>query len=102
MLADLETMTKEELEALIKAAEKALKTVEARRWKAALDAARTAAAEHGYDLEELTTTMSARAKSKVKYRDPENAANTWSGKGRQPRWYRERISAGMAPEDMAA
>jgi DNA-binding protein H-NS len=35
-----------------------------------------------------------------RYRDPENPFNTWSGKGRPPQWFRDRVDSGIAPEDM--
>ncbi len=98
---DLEKMTKDELEALIKDAQKALKTVDARQRKAALDAAKAAAAEHGFDLGDLTEGKLPKTKSPVKFRDPDNAANEWSGRGRQPQWYKDKIDAGVAPEDLS-
>ncbi|TNC65794.1 H-NS histone family protein [Rubellimicrobium roseum] len=36
----------------------------------------------------------------AKYRDPANAANVWSGRGRSPRWYEEALRAGTPPEAM--
>jgi DNA-binding protein H-NS len=45
------------------------------------------AREHGFDMGELFGT---RGKGKgsvaVKYRDPKNPENTWTGRGRMPRW----------------
>jgi DNA-binding protein H-NS len=35
-----------------------------------------------------------RAKVKPKYRNPANASETWSGRGRQPRWFAAAIKAG--------
>ncbi len=34
----------------------------------------------------------------VKYRDPENADNTWTGKGRPPRWMQEKLDQGATKE----
>src|SRR5215467_3754209 len=34
-----------------------------------------------------------------KYRDPENRANVWAGRGAVPRWMREKIKAGAKRED---
>ena len=33
-----------------------------------------------------------------KYRNPDNAAETWSGRGRKPRWLEERLSKGAPLE----
>ena len=34
-----------------------------------------------------------------KYRDPSNAANTWSGRGKQPRWLQAYTSSGRVLDD---
>lgn len=36
----------------------------------------------------------------ARYRDPQNPFNTWSGKGRPPQWFKERLESGVAPEAM--
>ena len=53
MSIDLDNMTKDELRKLIKNAEKALKTIEARRLTEAKKAAESAAKEYGFSLDEL-------------------------------------------------
>jgi DNA-binding protein H-NS len=42
-----------------------------------------------------------KSKGEPKYRHPENPDVTWSGRGRQPTWYKEAIENGAKPEDMA-
>jgi len=37
----------------------------------------------------------------AKFRNPEDAKQTWSGKGRQPDWFKKAVAAGKAPETMA-
>ena len=37
-----------------------------------------------------------------KYRNPDDPTQTWAGRGRQPRWYADKINAGVDPETMAA
>jgi DNA-binding protein H-NS len=46
------------------------------------------AKEHGYDIHELVGGRGKRGKGSVaiKYRDPKNHENTWTGRGRMPRW----------------
>ena len=44
---------------------------------------------------------SSRTRGPAKYRHPENPETTWTGKGRQPAWFKEAIESGKAPEDMA-
>ena len=36
-----------------------------------------------------------------KYRNPADAEQTWSGRGRKPRWFLDQIAAGKTPEDLA-
>jgi len=38
----------------------------------------------------------------VKYRDPENADNTWTGKGRAPKWMQEKLDQGATKEQFQA
>lgn len=35
----------------------------------------------------------------MKYRDPKNATNEWSGRGRTPKWMQDYISTGKKKED---
>lgn len=37
----------------------------------------------------------------AKYRNPVNQNETWSGRGRQPDWFKKAIAAGKSPEDLA-
>lgn len=41
----------------------------------------------GFDLNEVIGSVKGtRAPVAIKYRDPDNPANTWTGRGRMPRW----------------
>ena len=39
-----------------------------------------------------------RAKAAAKYRDPHNAANTWTGRGRMPTWLQAKVDGGAKKE----
>ena len=39
-----------------------------------------------------------RSKVAVKYRDPQNPSNTWTGRGRPPRWLAAKVAAGQKRE----
>ena len=58
------------------------------------------AKEHGFDLREL---LDGRRKGKgqvaVKFRDPKNPENTWTGRGRMPRWMSAATKGGKAHKD---
>ncbi len=106
MTIDLHSMSRKELAKLRSDVDRAIATVSDRERKAAFDAAEKAAAEHGFSLSELTGIAGAKAgrtkpKSPAKYRNPSNADETWSGRGRKPRWILEAEAAGRAISDFA-
>ena len=75
--------------------------------KAALVAAEKAAAAHGFSLADITGDAALRqAKagpkkvSAPKYKNPADATQTWTGKGRQPDWFKTAIAAGTTPDEM--
>ena len=42
---------------------------------------------HGFDLRELMGKgRNGKGSVAIKYRDPKNSQNTWTGRGRMPRW----------------
>lgn len=111
MNTDLKSMTRKELEKLKGNVEKALEKLAQKDKKAALAAAEKAAAAHGFSLAELagdeaTPFKTVKVKtgpkkvSPPKYKNPENAEQTWSGKGRQPDWFKAAIAAGTTPDAM--
>lgn len=105
MSLDLNSMSRKELQKLRRDVEKALNTLADREKKAALDAAEKAAAEHGFSLADLAGMGKkgggAKSKSPAKFRNPENPKQTWTGKGRQPEWFKAGIAAGKSPDDYA-
>jgi DNA-binding protein H-NS len=58
------------------------------------------AREHGFDMGEL---FDKRRKGKgsvaPKYRDPKNSENTWTGRGRMPRWMVAATKGGKAKKE---
>ena len=39
-------------------------------------------------------------KVKPKYRNPDNPAQTWAGRGLKPKWYRQALAAGRKEKDL--
>ncbi|WP_171181944.1 H-NS family nucleoid-associated regulatory protein [Ruegeria sp. HKCCD8929] len=64
-------------------------------------AAEAAVAEFGFSLADLNTKPKGgtRAKAAPKYRNPDNAEQTWTGRGRKPQWIIDALTAGA---DIAA
>ncbi len=59
------------------------------------------AKEHGFDIHELIGKgrKGKRGKVAIKYRDPNNPGNTWTGRGRMPRWMTAAVKAGKSRDD---
>ena len=104
MQFELDNMSRNELEELHAAVEKAIKSVTDRELQKAREAAERAAAEHGFTLAELTSGAKGRkasGPSKAKYRNPEDATKTWSGRGRKPQWIKDAEADGIDVESFA-
>ena len=122
MAIDLNTLSQKELDSLISQAKKRKTTLKKRKPLATVRARLAAAAKaEGYTIAELfggaagtrgasagtgATRAAAPARKgrklgKVapKYRNPENASETWTGRGKQPRWMAELVKGGKAVED---
>ena len=62
------------------------------------------AKEAGFDIRDLFDGRKGNGRGKrgkvaVKYRDPKNAENTWTGRGRMPRWMVAATRGGKAKKD---
>ncbi len=116
MKIDLKNMTRKELEKLRADIDKALAKANEADRRAAAEAAEKAAQAFGFSLKDLTGAAPAKTKAapkaakspragrklgKVapKYRNPENASETWTGRGRAPRWLAAAEAAGKSRED---
>jgi DNA-binding protein H-NS len=100
MPMNLDTLNEKELLELRANVDRALKTLDARRKAAARKAAEVAAAEFGFSLNELLSAKAAAAgKGAAKYRNPADESQTWSGRGRQPAWFKAGMAAGRAVSD---
>lgn len=105
---ELKKMTTKQLEKLLEDVKKALATARARDRSMARKAAEKAAAEFGFSLGDLGGTEKkakkaprAKAVKKVgtpKYRNPKDATQTWTGKGRKPNWFVQEVESGTSEE----
>ena len=101
-------MSEDELRQLIQEAEKELSDRLARRTRQTLKEARRLAAEVGFEAsfskaaetEGRTKGTGTRGKAAQKYQNPENPAETWSGRGRPPRWVQAALAGGRAMADL--
>ena len=111
MKIDLKSMTRKEVEKLRSDIINAIEKVTERERKAALVAAEKAAKAHGFTLAEVTedakpsqprrkASKKPKAAPVPKYANPENKSQTWSGKGRQPAWYKAALASGMDADQL--
>jgi DNA-binding protein H-NS len=56
------------------------------------------AKQHGFDIHDLFG-KGRKGTVAVKYRDPKNAENTWTGRGRMPRWMVAATKGGKASKE---
>ena len=100
---NLEAMSIKELRQMQKDLAKAISTYEDRHKADARAKLEVIAKEMGYALADLigVEVKATRAPAAAKYRHPENAALTWSGRGRKPQWFADHINAGKDSSDLA-
>ena len=103
MAIDLNGYSLKELKDLQSQVGKAIAGFDDRRKREALAELEEKARAMGFSLAELTGTSTMRKRSPAvpKYANPANAADTWSGRGRKPRWFAAGLKAGKKPESMA-
>lgn len=53
-----------------------------------------------YSAKKASTKKGVAKKSVAMYANPDNASQTWTGKGRQPQWFKDKIDAGISRESM--
>ena len=115
MAIDLNALSARELDSLIDKAKKRKTTLKKRKPITTVRARlKAAAAAEGYTIEELFGTAAGTAprapraakaprktgiKVAPKYRNPAKPEETWTGRGRQPRWLAEQVSQGKTPQD---
>ena len=99
---NLNSLTLKELKDLQSQVAKALSSFEDRKKKLALAEIEEIARAKGFTLAELTggTVVRKRAPATAKYANPADKSDTWSGRGRKPRWFEAALKSGKRPEDL--
>ncbi len=100
---DLEALSLSELKKMQKDVARAIATFEDRQKAEARAKVEALARDLGYSLAELvgTETKPSSVPAVAKYRHPENAVVTWSGRGRKPQWFADHINAGRDPSALS-
>jgi DNA-binding protein H-NS len=100
---DINALSLKELKDLQAQVGKAIATFEDRKKKAALAELEDKARAMGFSLAELTgaATVRKRSPTVARYANPADPGDTWSGRGRKPRWFIAALAAGRSPEELA-
>lgn len=100
---DLNGLSLKELKDLNTKVTRAIASFEDRRKESALARLEQEARALGFaSLAELTGAPIARKRGigAAKFVNPANGDDTWTGKGRKPRWFIEALAAGKSPDDL--
>lgn len=110
MAVDLSSMSRNQLEKLRDDVDNAIEKAKEKDRADAKSAAEKAAAQFGFSLDDLTggtggmrrggKKSAPKTVSPPKYANPADPSETWTGKGRQPKWYRQAMDDGMKPEQL--
>lgn len=104
MSINLESLSTQELDALISAAAEQKKRIHRARLQEVRAKITALARQEGYSIDELFGDVRSKSPSTravaPKYRHPKDPAQTWTGRGKQPLWVREAIAGGKRLEDL--
>jgi DNA-binding protein H-NS len=100
MKPDLDNYTLEELTSLKKDVEAAINSFNARALAHAREELEKTAKSMGYKLDEIFEMRKPRAKVAPKYRNSDDQDQTWTGRGRKPKWVEYALQSGKTLEDL--
>ena len=100
---NLNDLSLKELKELQAQVAKAVSSFEDRKKRAAIAELEEMARAKGFSLAELTgaTIVRKRAPATAKFANPADKSDTWSGRGRKPRWYEAALRDGKTPADLS-
>tara|TARA_B110000977_G_scaffold201128_1_gene294297 strand:+ start:2774 stop:3082 length:309 start_codon:yes stop_codon:yes gene_type:complete len=99
MTPDFNEMSIPEIKALIANAEKAITQKKSAEKDHVLEEMKTLAKERGFDFSDFVGGKKQRKKIEAKYRNTDDAEQTWSGMGRKPNWLVAALESGKSLED---
>jgi DNA-binding protein H-NS len=104
MAIELKKLNKQQLAELIERASSRSRELDAEEVEKVRADVRAFARSRGYTIEQLFggRGRKTRRKAAVKYRNPTDPAQTWSGRGKRPRWFHAALKAGKKEKDLLA
>ncbi len=110
MANDLENMSHAELQAIVEKAQQRIVQLQRSRRSEIRNKVNNLLKAEGFTFDELygsagkrsATDSSAKVKTTVKpkYRNPADATQTWTGRGKRPRWFQAALTAGKKESDL--
>ena len=99
---DLGKLSLDELKALKKNVEKEIKEFRNRARSAAMKDLQALAKKHGLSVDEIVgkKRKGKKAAAPAKYRNPSDPNQTWSGRGRQPAWFKDALAKGKSTKSL--
>lgn len=106
---DISKLSLKELQELLVVIPEEIKSRKAQEKKAALKEIAELAAKRGFKLEELigqtsekaaATNIGTRKPAKIKYRNPADPQQTWTGRGKKPAWVAAWLNQGKSLDDL--
>lgn len=102
---ELTSYSDEQLAQLKSQIESEMEARKSARKQAIVNEIKAKAEAAGLSAEELALLLSGKKrvtrKAAIKYRDPKNGDNTWTGRGRKPRWVEAHLSSGGSLEQLS-
>lgn len=103
MAIDLKRLNQKQLDDLIQRAESRQDELRRERVAKVREKVVALAESEGYTVEELFGSRArkkTRRKAAAKYRNPSDRTQTWSGRGKRPRWFNAALAAGKKEKDL--
>jgi len=101
-MIELETLSLKELKQLQKDVDTAISEFKDRERRKALEEVEAFARERGLTPADLSALVSRKTRkpAAAKFANPADPSQTWTGRGRRPRWIEAALSEGKSLEDM--
>ena len=102
MAIDIKSLNPTQLDELIKKAESRKHDIKRERASKVRDKVNALIKAEGFTFAELYGGKRSGKRGKVapKFRNPANHAETWSGRGKRPRWFNAALKAGKKEKDL--
>ncbi len=100
MLENINEYSLEDLKKIKKQVDQAINTYRSRAIANARKELEEKAKSLGFSLNEIVTSAPVKSKVAAKYANPDNPNQTWTGRGRKPRWVETLIQKGNTLKDL--